>query len=518
MADNVPITAGSGTSIATDDCAGVQFQRIKLVDGTLDSTAVIPGDATNGLDVDVTRIQDVTASGTITAANANILTGVPTAGSTVAMTALPGCNTVMIHVTGTYTAVGGLNVQVTVDGSNWVIVNDVLSSGGVLTSAIPSPAVGTYTVNVAGATQIRVTSISTVTGTATIMMRASVAASMVALSAPLPAGSNNIGSVSSDSSNGTISANNSSSATLGSGAAFTGTADEITNYAAVTVYVFANVASATDGLSLQQSSDGTNWDFVDAYTVAAATGKSFHIQVAARYFRVVYTNGAGAQASFRLQTILHRITPRGSSQRPGDARSNETDMEEALAYQMVFNGTTWDRVRGTAGDVAHGVTNSGNPVQIGREAIAHGTNPTAVTAGQRTKSYANRAGIPFVMGGHPNIVTLKHTTVTTAVTDAAVITVSAGTKIVVTSFMFTLDNASTVFPTVLLGFGATNTPTTTGVIGAHGGVAAGGGFGRGDGSGIIGIGADGEDLRLTTTGNATGNGLQLVVAYYTIES
>jgi hypothetical protein len=57
MADNVPITAGSGTNIATDDVSGVHYQRVKLVDGTLDSSAAIPGDATNGLDVDVTRVK-----------------------------------------------------------------------------------------------------------------------------------------------------------------------------------------------------------------------------------------------------------------------------------------------------------------------------------------------------------------------------------------------------------------------------------------------------------------------------
>jgi hypothetical protein len=124
--------------------------------------------------------------------------------------------------------------------------------------------------------------------------------------------------------------------------------------------------------------------------------------------------------------------------------------------------------------------------------------------------------VVYELPGNINTITLKHTTITTAVTDAAVITVSSGTRIVVTAFTITLDNASTVFPTVLLGFGATNTPTTTGVLGAHGGVPAGGGFSRGDGSGILGIGADNDDLRITTTGNATGNGLQLIVTYYTI--
>lgn len=56
MADNVAITAGSGTNIATDDVAGVHYQRVKLVNGTLDATDAIGGDATNGLDVDVTRV------------------------------------------------------------------------------------------------------------------------------------------------------------------------------------------------------------------------------------------------------------------------------------------------------------------------------------------------------------------------------------------------------------------------------------------------------------------------------
>lgn len=56
MADNVPITAGSGTTIATDEVGTDHYQKVKLVDGTADSSAAIPGDATNGLDVDVTRL------------------------------------------------------------------------------------------------------------------------------------------------------------------------------------------------------------------------------------------------------------------------------------------------------------------------------------------------------------------------------------------------------------------------------------------------------------------------------
>ena len=41
MADNVAITAGTGTTIATDDVAGVHHQQVKLIDGTLGSTTAI---------------------------------------------------------------------------------------------------------------------------------------------------------------------------------------------------------------------------------------------------------------------------------------------------------------------------------------------------------------------------------------------------------------------------------------------------------------------------------------------
>ncbi len=154
----------------------------------------------------------------------------------------------------------------------------------------------------------------------------------------------------------------------------------------------------------------------------------------------------------------------------------------------------------------------------GGVAVAHGSAPDTADALDAVALMTNRHRVLFTIGGHPNVVTVKHTTITTAVTDAAIVTISTGLKIVVTRISVTLDNASTVFPTLLIGFGTANTPTTTGVLVAHGGVPAGGGITVGDGSGILGIGADNEDLRVTTTGNATGNGLQIVVSYYTIDS
>jgi len=57
MADGVPITAGAGTTILTDDTgAGGHAQVVKLAIATDGSGVLIPAEATNGLDVDVTRV------------------------------------------------------------------------------------------------------------------------------------------------------------------------------------------------------------------------------------------------------------------------------------------------------------------------------------------------------------------------------------------------------------------------------------------------------------------------------
>lgn len=190
----------------------------------------------------------------------------------------------------------------------------------------------------------------------------------------------------------------------------------------------------------------------------------------------------------------------------------------SVPSHAVTNAGTFATQSASAGDVAHDAVDSGNPQKIGARAIAHGTNPTAVAAADRTDLLANRAGVPFAIGGHPNIVTIKHTNITAAVTDAAIVTVAGGLKIVVTRITVTLDNASTVYPSVIIGFGAVNTPTAAGVLVSHGGVPAGGGVNVGDGSGMLGVGGDGDDLRVTTVGAATGNGMQICVSYYTIES
>lgn len=168
------------------------------------------------------------------------------------------------------------------------------------------------------------------------------------------------------------------------------------------------------------------------------------------------------------------------------------------------------------GVAAHDGVDATNPVTAGYRAIAHGTNPTAVAAADVTVGYANRAGVPFVIGGHPNPVTIE-AEYTAAQTDTAIVTIATGLKIVVTQVQVMADNANSVDVGFRVGFGTANTPTTTGVVLTHPGLQSGGVMSRGDGSGIVGVGADNADLRITSEVPTSG-AIRVLVTYFTVES
>ncbi len=108
---------------------------------------------------------------------------------------------------------------------------------------------------------------------------------------------------------------------------FTGDAVDILNYAMVTVNIFTDVPSATDGLMGEQSSDGINWDFSDEFSIPSSKGKIFAPNRAARYFRIIYTNGTVAQSVFRLQTILNSKYVLPNSHRIKDTITDDDDAQ-----------------------------------------------------------------------------------------------------------------------------------------------------------------------------------------------
>ena len=147
---------------------------------------------------------------------------------------------------------------------------------------------------------------------------------------------------------GEVDGNNSTTTPLAGSATFTGTSTEVLNYGVIFVNVYADVASGTDGLEIEQSSDGTNWDHSDCYTVPAATGKNYSINPCARYVRVKYTNGGSAQATFRLQTII-KGNARPSSHRIQDAITDDDDAElQKSILTAKANGSGFVNIAATA--------------------------------------------------------------------------------------------------------------------------------------------------------------------------
>lgn len=131
-----------------------------------------------------------------------------------------------------------------------------------------------------------------------------------------------------------IDSNNSTSSNLIAGGSFTGEWTDITQFGLVYVNVIADVDSATNGLSIQQSSDGLFPDHSDDFTIAGMIGKNFSINTYARYLRIVYDNGGTGQSYFKLQVIL-KSQGKSSTHKISEDITTEDDTELVKSVQMI---------------------------------------------------------------------------------------------------------------------------------------------------------------------------------------
>lgn len=171
MADTVPITAGSGTTIGTDEVtigAVLQhLQRVKLFDGTDGGTDAIPGTAANGLDVDVTRVQGTV---TIQGLQSSLQTGtITTTTSTITMTGATSYNEATIVISGTYVGVTAV-FEVSMDGTTWFARVGQRSDTGVIETG-PTLLASTnraWDLFIGAWTQVRVRATAWTSGTANV--------------------------------------------------------------------------------------------------------------------------------------------------------------------------------------------------------------------------------------------------------------------------------------------------------------------------------------------------------------
>jgi hypothetical protein len=78
---------------------------------------------------------------------------------------------------------------------------------------------------------------------------------------------------------------------LGDGATYTGDSKACDKYARIVGSIYTDHAST---LYIDQSQDGTNWDYYSDFAVTASTGLAFSAEVVAPYCRMRVVNSAGA--------------------------------------------------------------------------------------------------------------------------------------------------------------------------------------------------------------------------------
>jgi hypothetical protein len=145
---------------------------------------------------------------------------------------------------------------------------------------------------------------------------------------------------------GFISINNSSTGTNVASGVFTGPSDVVSGFATISVFLDTDVGGT---LSMQFSTDDTNWDRAKVIEVPASGGEKPHtLTVISKHFRIVYTNGSVAQGHFRLQTIYHKSAPRELT----STSSQNVDKRDDVTLVRPGNDFYLDVARGIVTDAS----------------------------------------------------------------------------------------------------------------------------------------------------------------------
>ena len=144
---------------------------------------------------------------------------------------------------------------------------------------------------------------------------------------------------------GRCSTLNSTNVALGIGGIFTGQWEEILDYSHIIILTKADQNSSTEGLVIQWSCDGIVIDDEDKFSLLANKGKNFSFGAIGKYFRIIYTNGAIAQSSFRLQTVLKHFNMKPSSHRITEPILGDDDAELVKAVLSGAYDSTFVNVK-----------------------------------------------------------------------------------------------------------------------------------------------------------------------------
>lgn len=187
-----------------------------------------------------------------------------------------------------------------------------------------------------------------------------------------------------------IDINNTTNIPLGIGGVFTGVGTDVSSFNSVTIQLFADVDSATDGMCFQFSTDNINWDDSNDYNldVSVSNVRRFQFPVTAQYFRVKYENGNVAQTEFRVQTILHNSDVLTSIHRLDTGLTNDrsvTVTKSVIAGETSAGGGAFVNVKVSPSGAlevnsnqdTHDNLNANANIQVGDVDVS-GSNPVPV--------------------------------------------------------------------------------------------------------------------------------------------
>lgn len=274
------------------------------VSGTFNTNVVIP--------------QPLGVSGTVSTHVLDLPTPVGVSGSVSILGTVPVSFDQPIGVTGNFTTTVEIPQPLAVSGTVSTHILDLPNPIGVsgtvnigtlpdINAHLPLPVGVSGTINVGNVPDVRVINtplaVSGTVNTNIVIPNPIGVSGDINVHLPLPVGVS--GSVDVLHLIGYISAGNSTTTPLTGDAVFTGVGEEIKDYSSISVFVYTDQDSATDGLAFEWSTDNINWDASTTLTVTASGAVFAPVNIKARYFRVVYTNGNADQIVFRLQTLYH---------------------------------------------------------------------------------------------------------------------------------------------------------------------------------------------------------------------
>lgn len=147
----------------------------------------------------------------------------------------------------------------------------------------------------------------------------------------------------------------------------------------IAISCYSDVAGS---LAVQQSNDGTNYDVLRTIPYIAAAQTAIAVPITAKYGRLVYTNGVGAQAAFRLFAAKKKgVDHTAQLNDIGSTLGLTTFGIETVAATAV-NGVTWKDLLDKS--VITGPTEIWG-FQVTEGGVWAGTSKLRITTGAGTK-------------------------------------------------------------------------------------------------------------------------------------